>query len=320
MRTRRLGRLEVTTIGLGCAGFGGKVDLAAARGIVDAAIDSGITLLDTADRYGDPVTSGETILGEALRGRRDEVVLATKFGRVLDDERQGARPEYVRSATEASLRRLQTDHIDLLQLHIPDPETPIEDTLGALAELVQEGKVLEIGGSNFSTAELEEMTSSAAEHDLPAFASVQAPYSILDRGVEEDLLPALRREGITLLPYWPLFNGLLSGRFGPGRSAPEGSTIAGKSDARRAEILSDRNLSVVDALTGFAEERGHTLLELAFAWLLAHPEVPSVIAGASSAEQIRTNAAAGDWSLTTEELAAVDALAPAAPVSASTPN
>ena len=310
MTTRSLGRLQVTTVGLGCANIGGRVDLAQARDILAAAIDHGVTFLDTADRYGDPITSGESILGEALRGRRDEVVLATKFGRVVDETRRGARPEYVREALEASLRRLQTDHVDLLQLHIPDPDTPIEDTLGALAELIEEGKVLEIGGSNFSAAEIDQMAARANEHGLPQFASVQAPYSLLAREIEDDVLPASARHGIKVLPYWPLFNGLLSGKYRPGEPAPASSAIGGKSSERQSQMLSEHNLGVVAALTEFAEERGRTILELAFAWLLAHPEVPSVIAGVSSPAQIAVNAAAAGWTLSDAEFQLVNQLAP----------
>lgn len=309
MRTRTLGRLRVSTVGLGCANLGWTVDLAGARRIVDAAIDHGVTFLDTADRYGDPVTSGEEILGAALTGRRDRVVLATKFGRVLDDERQGAAPDYVRTATDASLRRLGTDHIDLLQLHVPDPSTPIEDTLGALAGLVADGKVGEIGWSNATGQDLDDMHDRAVEHGVAGFASTQTPYSLLDRTAEDDVLPAARRHGIAVLPYWPLFNGLLSGKYRPGEPPPVGSRIGGKDPARSAEILSEHNLAVVERLRVFAADRGHTVLELAYAWLLAHPEVPSVIAGVSSAEQIAANAAAGDWDLTADEMTELDTVA-----------
>ncbi|BBB01364.1 putative aldo/keto reductase [Actinacidiphila reveromycinica] len=306
MRKRKIGALEVTVVGVGCNNFGRQLDVDRTRQVVHAALDAGVTFFDTADRYGDPKTASETVLGEVLGARRDEIVLATKFGRFLDDARPGgASAAYVRSATEASLRRLRTDHIDLLQVHIPDPDTPIAETLGALAELRAEGKVREIGASNFSVGELREARAAATAADVPGFVSTQDALSMLDRTAESATLAECERAGMAFLPYQPLFNGLLTGRYRAGEQVPAGSRIGGKDARTRAALLSDRNFQLVADLTAFAQERGHTILELAFAWLLAHPAIPSVIAGVSSPAQVASNVASTQWELTEEERGAV---------------
>jgi aryl-alcohol dehydrogenase-like predicted oxidoreductase len=300
METRRIGSLEVSVVGLGCNNFGKRLDAAATARVVDAALDAGVNFLDTADMYGG--TKSEEFLGRALAGRWDRVVIATKFGWPLDETRKGAKAGYVKRAVEDSLRRLGTDRIDLYQLHRPDPDTPIAETLGALADLVREGKVREIGCSNFSAAQLEEAERAAAGG--PRFASVQNEYSLLRRDAEEEVLPACERLGLAFLPYFPLANGLLTGKYRRGRPLPEGTRLA--EPGRPA--LDERLLDTVERLLAFAEERGHTLLELAFGYLLARPEVASVIAGATRPEQVRANAAASAWTLTAEERAALAGL------------
>jgi len=301
MNTRKIGALSVSVVGLGCNNFGNRLDADASEKVIDAALDNGINFLDTADIYGK--TLSEEYIGRAIAGRRDEVVLATKFGKPVDDERRGARPEYVKRAAEDSLRRLRTDHIDLYQIHEPDPSVPIEETLGALDELVREGKVREIGCSNFSADELR-----AAEGAVPAggarFVSVQNEYSLLHREPEAEVIPLCEQLGIAFLPYYPLHSGLLTGKFRRGKPAPEGSRIA--SSAKRTEWMADDKMDAVESLIAFAESRGHTILELAFSWLLSSSVVASVIAGATSPTQIRTNASAASWKLTDYELKEID--------------
>lgn len=302
MQTRQIGALEVTTVGIGCNNFGRELDASATRDVIEAALDEGIAFFDTADSYGDPKTASETLLGEIVRPHRDELVLATKFGRLLDDRRRGAGASYVRAATEASLKRLQTDRVDLMQLHIPDPKTPIEDTLGALDELIREGKIREIGCSNFSPLQLRDAAKAAESNNLHGFRSTQAEYSILHAAPVAPLLAECDELGIKLLPFRPLYNGLLTGKYRPGVVPPQSSRIGGKSAEAQARILSTANVDAVSQLTQFAEARGHSILELAFAWLLAHPQVPSVIAGVSSATQVRANAKAGSWMLSQEDM------------------
>ena len=302
MDTRRIGSLEVSVVGLGCNNFGRRLDSGATSAVVDAALDEGINFFDTADVYGG--TKSEEFLGRALGRRRDEVVLATKFGAQLDEQRKGASPEYVGQAVEDSLRRLRTDRIDLYQLHRPDPEVPIEDTLGALDELVRAGKVREIGCSNFSAEQLRE-AERATRDGGARFVSVQNEYSVLHREPERDVLPECERLGIAFIPYFPLVSGLLTGKYRQGQPAPEGSRLQSR---RGDSLLTDRNLAVVEELIEFSESRGHTILELAFSWLLTRPAVVSVIAGATSSEQARSNAAAAGWRLTDEELAETDSI------------
>jgi aryl-alcohol dehydrogenase-like predicted oxidoreductase len=304
METRRIGSLQVSVVGLGCNNFGGRLDADATASVVHAALDAGINFLDTADVYGG--TRSEEFLGRALRGRRDKVVLATKFGGKVDEQRQGASPAYVRQAVEDSLRRLGTDRIDLYQLHTPDPKTPIEATLGALNELVRAGKVREIGCSNFSVDQLR-----AAEAAVPPggarFVSVQNEYSLFHRDPERDgVLAECERAGLAFLPYFPLASGLLTGKYRQNRPAPEGSRLAGSGSS--GKFLNERNLARVEALIRFAESRGHTILELAISWLLTRPAVASVIAGATKPEQVRSNVAAAGWRLTADDLAQIDAI------------
>jgi aryl-alcohol dehydrogenase-like predicted oxidoreductase len=302
MDTRRIGSLEVSVVGLGCNNFGRRLDSGATSAVVDAALDSGITFFDTADIYGG--TNSEEYLGRALGRRREDVVVATKFGAAVDEQRKGAGPEYVRGAVEDSLRRLGTDRIDLYQLHTPDPNVPIEDTLGALEELVQAGKVREIGCSNFSADQLREAEEATCD-GAARFVSVQNEYSLLHREPERDVLPECERLGIAFVPYFPLANGLLTGKYRRGEDAPVGSRLdSGRGD----RLLTDRNLATVERLIEFSQRRGHTILELAFSWLLNRPAVVSVIAGATSPEQARSNAAAAGWELTDTELAEVDSI------------
>ncbi|MDE3083485.1 MAG: aldo/keto reductase [Acidobacteriota bacterium] len=289
MEHRSLGSLSVSVVGIGCNNFGKRLDQAATSAVVGAAIEAGITLFDTADIYGE--TLSEVYLGRALGARRDEVILATKFGMPIDDTHFGARPEYVRSACEDSLKRLGTDRIDLYQLHYPDDTVPIEDTLGALAELVAAGKVREIGCSNLSADQLRAAAAAAGAN--PAFVSIQNQYSLLAREPERDgVLAACRDLGVGFLPFYPLANGLLTGKVRPGEAVPENSRLAHMPADRRAHWLSEEMRAKVDALVAFADEIEIPLLQLAFSWLLAHREVSSVIAGASSPEQVRANAQA----------------------------
>ena len=309
METRLIGSLRVSVVGIGCNNFGRRLDQAATDAVVHAALEAGVTLFDTADTYGD--TRSEVMLGRALGARRDEAVVATKFGMPIDDERYGAAPDYVRRACEDSLARLRTDRIDLYQLHYPDESVPIADTLGALAELVAEGKVREIGCSNFSAAQLRE--AAAAAGSGPAFASVQNQYSLLDRSPERDgVLEACDELGVAFLPFYPLANGLLTGKVRPGAPLPEGSRLATMPADRAAHWHSPELLARVGALLELAEAEGVSLLTLAFSWLLDHPEVASVIAGASNPEQVRANAAAAA-ALTPALRAALDALTAPAP-------
>ena len=300
MEKRRIGSLEVSLVGLGCNNFGRRLDEQATAAVVDAALDAGINFFDTADVYGG--TKSEEFLGRVFGPRRDDVIIATKFGAKLDDQRRGARPEYVRQAAEDSLRRLGTDRIDLYQLHTPDPETPIEDTLGALGELVKAGKVREIGCSNFSAEQLR-AAEAAVKDGAARFVSVQNEYSLLRRDPEAEVLPECERAGIAFLPYFPLASGLLTGKYRQGQPLPEGTRLNAES-----KQLTERNLALVEALIQFAESRGHTLLELAFSWLAACPVVASVIAGATSAQQVRANVAAAGWQLTEADRAGIDTI------------
>ena len=301
--TSRLGSsdLEVTVVGLGCNNFGGRTDEEASRAVIDAALDVGVTFFDTADVYGNRGGS-EEIIGRALGGRRDQVVLATKFGHDLGDGEtaRGARP-YIRKAIEASLRRLQTDRVDLYQYHRPDGVTPLDETLGALHELVQEGKVLAIGSSNFTAAMVEEAHAIAAERQLTPFVSEQSEYSWLAREAENELLPACERLGIGFIPYFPLASGLLTGKYRRGEPAPEGTRLHGRD-------LDDAKLDRVERLEAFASERGVALLDVAIGGLLAQPAVTSVIAGATKPEQVRANARAGNWQPSPDDLAALRSL------------
>jgi aryl-alcohol dehydrogenase-like predicted oxidoreductase len=307
MQTRHIGSLEVSVVGLGCNNFGRRVDEPGTHAVVHAALDAGITFFDTADIYGS--TLSEQYLGRALGARRDEVVLATKFGMKVDDQRHGAHPDYVRQACEDSLRRLGTDRIDLYQLHTPDPTVPIADTLGALDDLVKAGKVREIGCSNFDVAQLRE-AGAAVRPGGARFVSVQNQYSLLHREPERAVLAECRRTDVAFIPFFPLASGLLTGKYHRGEAPPAGSRIAGGANKN---VFTDENLAYVEALRAFAESRGHTLLELAFSWLLARDPVVSVIAGATKPAQVRANVdAATAWQLSAEELAEVERIAPPA--------
>jgi aryl-alcohol dehydrogenase-like predicted oxidoreductase len=309
MPIRQIGSLDVSLVGLGCNNFGGRTNESQSTAVVRAALDAGINFFDTADIYGG--TRSEEILGAALGRDRADVIVATKFGMTLSPERTGAAPEYVRSALEDSLRRLGTDYVDLYQIHRPDPDTPIGDTLAALADLVKAGKVREIGCSNFSAAQLREADAAAAE-GAPRFASVQNQYSLLQREPELDVLAECERLEIAFIPFSPLANGLLSGKYRRGEPPPPGTRLAGMPAERRETLLADATMDVVDKLEGFAQQQGHSILELAIAWLAAKAMVASVIAGATRAEQVIANVRAADWVLTEEELQAVDRIAPPA--------
>lgn len=305
MITRRIGGLRVSVIGLGCNNFGRRLDAAATAKVVNAAVDAGINFFDTADTYGE--TKSEEFLGRALGKKRDDVVIASKFGSKIDDRRQGARPEYVLKAAEDSLRRLGTDYIDLYQIHRPDDTVPIADTLGALDELVKAGKVREIGCSNFSVSQLVE-ADHATETGAARFVSVQNEYSLFQRQPEEDVLRECAALGLAFLPYFPLANGLLTGKYRLGKTVPAGSRLgSGWND----KLLTDDNLGKVEQLIAFAANHGHELLELAFSWLLSRPMVSSVIAGATTPEQVRANAKAGDWDLSEAQLEEVNRIVPA---------
>ncbi len=303
MDTRRIGSLEVSVVGLGCNNFGRRLDEARTREVVHAALDAGITFFDTADTYGE--TWSEVFLGRVLKDVRTQVVVATKFGWEIDDARRGAHPDYVRRAVEDSLRRLGTDHIDLYQLHKPDPSVPIGETLDVLDELVRAGKVREIGCSNFSAAQLRVAAETAGGR--ARFVSVQNEYSLLHREPEPEVLPECRRLGLAFVPFFPLASGLLTGKYRRGRPAPAGTRL---STERFAGRLTDDKLAVVESLLELAERHGHSLLELAFGWLLARPMVASVIAGATSAAQVRANVGAVGVDLTDADLEEVDRIAP----------
>jgi aryl-alcohol dehydrogenase-like predicted oxidoreductase len=310
MRSRRIGSLEVSIVGLGCNNFGGRLDRTGSTEVVHAALDAGITFFDTADIYGG--TRSEEFLGRALGSRRDQAVVATKFGMPVDAERSGARPDYVRRALEDSLRRLGTDHVDLYQLHAPDPETPIADTLAALDECVRAGLVRQIGCSNFSTAQLDE--AQAAETDGAArFVSVQNQYNLLHRNPERDVLPACERLGLAFVPYFPLASGLLTGKYRRGEAPPPGTRLSAMAPERRDALLGGPNLEVVERLTAYAERHGRDTAALAIAWTAAHRPVASVIAGAMSRAQVDANVAASDWELSPAEVEEIDALTVQAP-------
>jgi aryl-alcohol dehydrogenase-like predicted oxidoreductase len=302
METRRIGSLEATVVGLGCNNFGWRVDAEASAAAVNAALEAGINFFDTADMYG--TGQSEEFLGRALGPSRGDVLIATKFGMKMGEGRTGARPEYVRQAAEDSLRRLGTDRIDLYQLHQPDPQVPIADTLGALDELVRAGIVREIGCSNFSRDRLGEADAAVPE-GAARFVSVQNQYSMVHREPEADVLPECVRSGIAFLPYFPLANGLLTGKYRSGQPLPDGSRAR---DGFGPKVFTDANLALVESLAEFAAARGHSMLELAVSWLAAQPAVASVIAGAKTPEQVNANASAAGWRLTTEDLAAIEAI------------
>jgi aryl-alcohol dehydrogenase-like predicted oxidoreductase len=302
MRTRELGRggPEVSVVGLGTNNFGMRIDYDATVAVIDAAIEHGITLFDTADIYGQGMS--EDFIGRALEGRRDRVLLATKFGKPMDerpDDSRGSR-DYIRWAVEGSLRRLRTDVIDVYQMHEPDPSTPIESTLAALHELVQEGLVRHIGSSNYSAAQIEEADRVARERGVTRFVAAQNHYSLVEREVEDDVLPVCERLGIGMLPFFPLASGLLTGKYARGVEATEGR-LAGR------EVPEER-WDRLDLLQAHAAERGVPLLSVAIGGLAAMPAVASVIAGATKPEQVAANVRAGEWVPTADDLAALEQL------------
>ncbi len=310
MQTRLLGRsgLEVSLVGLGCNVFGGwkpSLDLDGAREVIHAALDAGITLFDTADSYG--IDSGsEKTLGTVLGDRRKDIVLATKFASPLDrekDDRYSGSRRYIMTAVESSLRRLKTDWIDLYQYHFPDPRTPIEETLRALDDVVRQGKVRYIGCSNQPAWQLVDASWTSRHHGLHRFVSTQAELNLLARSAETTLLPALAATGVSLLPYYPLASGLLTGKYRKGEPVPADSRLSLPQHRNR---LSDSRLDKVEQLIAFAEARGHTMLELAMSWLAAKPAIASIIAGATSPAQVKANVASTGWRLTPEDLAALD--------------
>jgi aryl-alcohol dehydrogenase-like predicted oxidoreductase len=300
MDTRTIGSLTVSVVGLGCNNFGRRVDEDGTRRVVDASLDAGVTFFDTADIYGG--TRSETFLGRILDGRRDRIVLATKFGMEVAPDKVGAAPDYVRRALRDSLERLQTDHVDLYQLHEPDPAVPIADTLAVLADLVRGGLVREIGCSNFTAAQEREAAGAVAE-GAARFVSVQNELSLLERADETDGLAGAAEHGLAYIPYFPLASGVLTGKYRRGEPPPPGTRLSFYD-----ETVGDKEFDRVDALTRFAAERGRTLLELAIGWLLSLGPVASVITGATRPEQIEANVAASTWRLSVEELAAVAAL------------
>lgn len=302
MRTRVLGEggPEVSVVGLGTNNFGGRCDYKATLAVIDAALEAGVTLIDTADIYSQGTS--EEYIGRALEGRRDRVLIATKFGKPMDErpeERRG-NPDYIRWAVEASLRRLRTDVIDVYQMHEPDPVTPIEETLGALDDLVHDGKVRWIGSSNFSSEQIEAAEEVARGAGFHRFVSVQNHYSLVEREAEDDVLPACKRLGLGFLPYFPLASGLLTGKYRRGEEATEGR-LAGRE-------IPDERWDRTEGLQRYADERGVSLLEVAVGGLLAMPSVTSVIAGATKPEQVRANVAAGAWEPSPEDVAALRAL------------
>ncbi len=309
MNYRTLGRsgLKVSAVGLGCNNFGRRCDAAETKAVVDSALDHGITLFDTADIYGEG--RSEELLGKALGARRHEIVVATKFGIPMGrgEYLRGASRRYVRMAVEASLARLGTDWIDLYQVHFPDPSTPLEETVSVLDDLVREGKIRYAGCSNYAGWQLVDSLWIAKTRGMEPFVSAQNHYNLLERAIERDLVPAAAAHGIGLLPYFPLASGLLTGKYRRGQT-PGSDTRIGSSEAFK-NLLSDANFDKVEALTAFAEERGKTLLDLAFGWLLAQPTVASVIAGATRPEQIEANVAAGEWTMTPEDAEAAGEIA-----------
>ncbi|MEV1170778.1 aldo/keto reductase [Nonomuraea sp. NPDC049784] len=315
MRYRTLGNsgLRTSVVGLGCNSIGAGLDVTRTRAMVDAAIEEGVTLFDTGESYGEPAGASEELLGEVLAGRREKVVLATKFGSPdhrPDDGQGEARGalggrSYIRRAVEGSLRRLRTDYIDLFQYHVPDGVTPIEETLSALTELVREGKVRYIGSSNVAGWQIAEAAHLARAGGYASFVSAQAHWSLLDRSAEREVVPAALHYGVGVLPYFPLAHGLLTGKVRRGQEPPARSRLA-----KLPHLVTPEKLDRVEALASWAEKHGRSVLEVAIGALAALPGCGSVIAGATSPEQIRANAAAGDWEPTAEELAEITALVP----------
>ena len=308
MEHRPIGSLSVSVVGLGCNNFGGRLDAEGSARVVHAALDAGIDFFDTADVYGGGLS--EEFLGKALRGRRDQAIVATKFGAAgsAPPGMKRGSADWIRSAVERSLKRLGIDRIDLYQMHFPDPDVPLDETLGALDELVQAGKVRELGCSNFGSTLIQQAARISAAKRLTPFRTVQNRYSVLTRDPEAKVLPACREHGLGFIPYFPLESGLLTGKYREGEALPEGARLALFPEEQRARFLADGALARVERLRGYAEKRGHTLLELAISWLATNPQVTSVISGATRAEQVGANATAASWKMSAEERAAIDAL------------
>jgi aryl-alcohol dehydrogenase-like predicted oxidoreductase len=308
MQIRNLGAsgLRVSAVGLGCNNFGQRTDLETSRKVIHRALDLGITLFDTADIYAGQGGS-ETVLGTVLGERRKDIVLATKFSKPMaaDGTKQGASRRYIMNAVEASLKRLKTDYIDLYQQHDYDPLTPIEETLRALDDLIRQGKLRYIGNSNFPAWRIAEAEFTARAMNTSRFISCQDEYSLLVRGIEKDLLPAAQEYRLGLLPFFPLASGLLTGKYQRGAAAPEDTRFA-KMPVLRDRYVTPRNEDIVQKLNAYAKARGHTLLELAFSWLAARPQVASVIAGATRVEQVEQNVKAIGWNLSAEDMAEID--------------
>jgi aryl-alcohol dehydrogenase-like predicted oxidoreductase len=308
MEYRNLGKsgLQVSVVGLGCNNFGGRLDEAQTKAVIDKCIDEGITMFDTSDIYGGRGKS-EEFMGPALKPHRRDVVIATKAAGPMGEGPywSGLSRKYLFEAVEASLRRLQTDYIDLFQVHFPDPKTPIDETLHALDDLVRDGKIRYIGNSNFKAWQVVEASWVSKTEHISHFISAQNEYSLLQRGPEAELIPACEKYGIGLLPFFPLASGFLTGKYRPDQSAPEGTRLGGSSPMA-ARILNEGNFDQLVKLEKFAEDRGHTMIELAFSWLASKPVVGSVIAGATKPEQVEQNAKAADWRLTPEEMTEVD--------------
>jgi aryl-alcohol dehydrogenase-like predicted oxidoreductase len=312
LEQRNLGKsgLRVSAVGLGCNNFGGRIDFAATQKVVHRALDLGITFFDESDTYGDPRGQSETFLGRILGPRRKDIVLATKFARPMDGSGrfEGASRRYIMAAVEASLDRLETDWIDLYQQHQPDPSTPIEETLRALDDLVRQGKIRYIGCSTLPAWQVVEAQWTARHHNLSRFVSCQEEYSLLARDLDRDMMPMLESCGLGLIPFRPLADGMLTGKYRRGAPAPAGTRLASMPRAA-ARARDDENWRRLERLEGFAAEHGHGLLELALGWLLARPAVASVIAGATTAEQVEENVrAAASWSLTPVEMQEIDRL------------
>ncbi|MBM3554686.1 MAG: aldo/keto reductase [Alphaproteobacteria bacterium] len=310
MKSRNLGRsgLQVSLVGLGCNNFGMRLDLEGTRKVVHKALDLGITLFDTADVYGN-LGGSEELLGQTLGERRKDIVLATKFGMPMDaaETKKGASRRYIMAAVEASLKRLRTDWIDLYQQHRPDPLTPIEETLRALDDLVRQGKVRYIGCSNLPAWQVVEAQWTAKTINAGAFVCCQDEYSLVVRDIERELIPAMEAQGMGLLPFFPLASGLLTGKYRRGGAMPEGARLT-LTKRLSDRFLTEANWQIAERLQAFCDQRGHTLLELAFSWLAARPTVASVIAGATKPDQLEANVKAADWALGAEDLAEVDRL------------
>ncbi len=311
MEQRHLGKsgLRVSAVGLGCNNFGGRIDLEATKRVVHKALDLGITFFDEADTYGAPRGHSETCLGQILGDRRKDIVLATKFARPMDASGrfEGASRHYIMAEVEASLRRLRTEWIDLYQQHQPDPLTPIEETLRALDDLVRQGKVRYVGCSTLAPWQVVEAQWTSKHLGLHHFVSCQEEYSLLARGLDSEMMPVLEAYGLGLIPFRPLADGLLTGKYRRDAPLPPGTRL-GSMPRAAGRNLTNQNWALLDRLEGFAAERGHTLLELALSWLLRRPAVTSVIAGATTAEQVEQNVHAAGWVLTADEMQEIDRL------------